>query len=165
MTVDPIPLPLDPTLEALIEFTACVGGALEDLCSYGFIHGESYVPFAPDPEDDCDEDETMCSQAWVRVSSIAPSAGPEGWGGDCASLLTFELEVGVIRCIEIPDGGEAPSAADLLIAAGQAMTDMNAIHCAAINCDAWGDIRAGSWAPMGPQGGQYGGTWTFTVSL
>lgn len=150
---------------ALIAFTGCIGNAIPDICSYGLTIGESYVPFDPDPEDDCQDDDVACSQIWVRVVGIAPAPSPEGWGGDCTLSLQISLEVGVLRCIEVPEGGEAPTAISVMLSATQAMDDMNAILCAALGCEVWESISVGSWSPTGPLGGQYGGTWTFTVEI
>jgi hypothetical protein len=64
-----------------------------------------------------------------------------------------------------PEDGEAPTASDVLVAATQAMADMQAIMCAALGCEVWDAIEVGEWSPSGPLGGQYGGIWTFTVEL
>lgn len=149
--------------EALIAFTGCVGEAVPDICSYGLTIGESYVPFDPDPEDDCDDDEVLCSQVWVRVTDVDLAHASDSFGGDCGGIFQLGLEVGVLRCIGIPEGGEAPTATDALLAATQAMSDMQAILCAAMSCEVWGAITVGTWTPSGPLGGQYGGMWTFTV--
>lgn len=156
--------PGDSLNVALVAFTGCVGSALEDICTYGLTIGEAYVPFDPDPEDDCEDDEAACSQAWVRVMNITPTTS-EGWDNDCAVAMRIDLEVGVLRCLELKEEGEAPTASEMLEAAMQAMTDMNALYCAAMACDVWDAIDSGQWSPMGPMGGQYGGTWTFTVEL
>lgn len=155
--------PADALNEALLQFTACVGESLTDVCSYGITIGDSYVPFDPDPEDDCEEGEAACSQAWVRVMGITPTATTGFDGGDCSATLSLDLEVGVLRCIETPEDGEAPAASDVLIASMQAMEDMKAIYCAAMSCEVWDSITAGEWSPTGPLGGQYGGIWVFTV--
>lgn len=150
--------------EALVAFTGCIGEALEDICSYSLTIGESYVPFAPDEDDDCDDGEEQCSQAWVRVTDVTPTSS-EGWDDDCATVLRIGLEVGVLRCIEIPEDGEAPTGLDVMAAAMQSMTDMNVIYCAAMACEVWESIESGQWSPEGPLGGQYGGMWTFTVEV
>ena len=150
--------------EALISFAGCVGESIDDICSYGLTIGETYVPFDPDPDDDCEVDDVACSQIWVRVMSVNPVSTPS-WEGDCATVMRLELEVGVLRCIEIAEDGEAPTASEVLVAATQAMSDMNAIYCAAMGCEVWNAITVGSWAPEGPMGGQHGGTWTFTVEV
>lgn len=149
---------------AIIEFTGCIGEAVEDICSYGWTIGETYVPFNPDEDDECDEDEVACSQVWVRVMQIVPRA-EESWGGDCAAVMRIDLEVGVLRCIETPAEGEAPTASDVLVAAAQSMDDMRDIYCAAMACEVWNAIEVGQWSPTGPLGGQYGGIWTFTVEI
>lgn len=150
--------------DALIEFTGCIGEGLDDLCSYGLTIGETYVPFDPDPEDGCEDDEVACSQAWVRVTSVS-SVSDGSWGGDCATVMRIGLEVGVLRCIPVPDNGEAPQASDVLVGATQAMDDMNTIHCAAMGCEVWQSITTGQWSPLGPRGGQVGGSWTFEVEV
>lgn len=158
--------PTDLVNDALVAFAGCICQALSDICSCSLTIGETYVPFRPDEDDDCPEDEEICSQAWVRVGSIQPSPGAvEGWEGNCALSLDLVLEVGVLRCIEIPEDGEAPYAEDVLTAAMQSMSDMNTILCAALGCEVWASINVGTWTPMGPLGGQYGGTWTFTATL
>jgi hypothetical protein len=148
------------------------------VCSYGLTIGESYVPFNPDEDDDtCDEEESFCSQMWVRVMDISPAPAPDGFGGDSCSVdLNIHLEVGIIRCVHVPDGGEAPTTTDVLEATMQSMHDMATIQCAAFDAhtidtetgrqkDIWGSILLGTWVPNGPLGGQYGGVWDFTVAL
>lgn len=158
---------------SLITFTSRIGAAVEDICSYGLTIGESYVPFNPDEDEECTEEEVACSQVWVRVESITPrdSGAEQGWGGDCALTLNMELEVGVLRCIETVEDGEAPTASDVLVYAIQNLEDMNAILCAAMadspegEPDIWDAIYVGQWVPTGPLGGQYGGIWSFTVEI
>ena len=152
---------------ALMEFAGCVVSALEDICTYSVTIGQAYVPFNPDDDDDCDPDEAICSQAWVRVMNVQAVDQQYSFaGGDgCSATLRIQLEVGVLRCVEIPEKGEAPTATDVLVASMQAMTDMLAIQCAAQECDSFMDIQTGQWSPSGPLGSQYGGIWTFSVDL
>lgn len=150
---------------SLVEFTGKIGEALEDLCSYGLTIGAQYVPFDPDPEDNCDADEAACSQAWVRVESVVPTSTVDGWDDDCSTVLEITLEVGILRCFGIEEDGEAPTASDVLWAAAQSMTDMKVIYDAAMSSGAWSKINSGAWSPEGPLGGQYGGTWTFVVEV
>lgn len=154
--------------DAILAFTQCVGSAPDNICSYGFTIGETYVPFLPDEDTEapCDYEDEMCSQVWVRIMNVSPAPETPTWAGDsCALSLVVTLEVGVLRCIEIPEGGEAPSALSVSAAGLQAIADMNALHCAAMGCEVWDAITTGSWDPIGPMGGQYGGMWTFTVEL
>ena len=154
---------------ALLLFTERVCGGL-DVCSYGLTMGETYVPFDPDEDDDaCDEEEAVCSQAWVRVDS-STFITSESWSNGCGGEMSLTLEVGVLRCIEIPEGGEAPTATDVTSAALQAMEDMNTIHCAAMSDEdpedeLWSEIESVQWTPSGPFGGQAGGIWTFNVTF
>lgn len=165
MSSDEVPDLAEPIHDALIAFTGCVGESVDDICSYGLTIGESYVPFDPAPGEDCDAEDVMCSQVWVRVMGANPLYQNDGFGGECGGVLQIELEVGVLRCIEIPEDGEAPNANDVLVAAMQAMSDMKAIQCAAVACEAWDSLTIGQWTPTGPLGGQYGGIWTFTVEV
>lgn len=155
-------------MDALVGFVGCVGLSIPDICSYGLTVGDHYVPFNPDEDDDCEDDEqsVACSQIWVRVDKITPTAVTENFAGsDCTSVLSIGLEVGVLRCFGIEEGGEAPSATDVMEASLQTVSDCLAIQCAALGCEVWESIVVGSWAPLGPLGGQYGGYWTFTVEL
>jgi len=177
MTETPAEVPPDKTLaieDALIAFTGAIGEALPDICSYGLTLGESYVPFDPDPEDECDQElsddeDFICNQAWVRVTSVglANQTEEEGFGGDITptTLTRLGLEVGILRCVEIPEDGEAPKASDVMVAALQSMRDMAAIQCAALETEVWAAILLGTWTPLGPLGGQYGGMWTFDVEI
>lgn len=156
---------------SLVAFTQAIGEAL-GVCSYGLTIGQDYVPFEPDDDDGCDEDEedaVSCTQAWVRVESVVPTGGVSLIdGSDCDSVLRINLEVGILRCIVVEEGGEAPKAADVLGAAITSMSDMTAIYRAAVGPEApevWDSITAGQWTPSGPLGGQYGGIWQFTVEL
>jgi hypothetical protein len=162
---------------ALIGFTGCIGGVLEDICTYSLTFGETYVPFSPDEDDDCGEDEEeWCSQAWVRVTDISvaydekgfdsgPSSEDGGCEGTCGGTFRIGLEVGILRCYEIPEKGEAPTATQTMAIAMQSMIDMSAIYQAAMNCEVWQSIDVGQWQPEGPLGGQFGGYWNFTVEL
>lgn len=169
-----------PLLNSLTQFTGCIGNALDGVCSFGLIMGDNYVPFDPDEDEDCDSDEGEgpdCTQAWVRVMDIGVKSFAPGSGFDgnpdrvFGTTKTISLEVGVLRCISLPEEGKAFSTTDMLEGAVQSIEDMDAILCAAMNCrdedgeDLWTEITVGRWAPMGPLGGQYGGTWTFTVEL
>lgn len=161
---------------ALLKFTECVGAALTGICSFGLTIGDTYVPFNPDEDDEgCDEEDVACSQVWVRVdqanlANVQSSFAPGGCGGS----LRLVLEVGVLRCFPIMEEGEAPTATDVMLAALESMDDMSKLLCAAMSCGAteedpeggvWDEIVAGDWTAIGPLGGQYGGMWSFTVTL
>ena len=164
--------PLSPAEElqtALLLFTERVCAPL-DVCAYSLTIGESYVPFNPDEDDEtCDEAEAYCAQAWVRVD-MTSFVTSESFGNQCGGQMSLSLEVGVLRCVETPEDGEAPYASDVAAAALQAMDDMYTIHCAAMeeedpDDELWTDIESVQWTPSGPSGGLVGGIWTFTVTL
>lgn len=166
MSETPAESGLDRLHDALVQFTGCVGEALTGICSYSLTIGETYVPFEPDADSDCSPDDAACSQAWVRVTSVQAVYAQDSFGGgDCGAALSIGLEVGVTRCTEIPSNGEAPAESDVLAYALQAMTDMQAVYCAAMACEVWDSINSGQWTPSGPLGGQYGGVWTFEAEL
>lgn len=184
MTDTPTETPQNRRLEdAIVAFTRCIAQAVPDICSYGWTVGEAYVPFNPDENEDCPEDIVQCEQLWVRVENVVPVTINEGgFGGDtCAVDLRVNLEVGIMRCFVIPEEGEAPTTSEVLGGALLSMSDMRAIMCAALTCkrpateweqgdaegmvDIWESIELGTWVPLGPLGGQYGGVWTFTVEL
>lgn len=160
-----------PINDALVEFTGCIGAAFDDICSYGLTIGDSYVPFDADEDNDtCEEEEedgAVCSQVWVRVMSVTPSAASmESWTGDTSAIsVSLNIEVGVLRCMEVMEEGEAPTESQVLVAALQAMDDMRAILCAALGCEVWDALNVGNWSPFGPMGGQYGGTWSFIAEI
>src|SRR5690349_7291742 len=108
--------PSDPLLVSLVAFTAAMADAVPDICSYGLTIGESYVPFDPDEDEECTEEDILCSQLWVRVTNVTPTAiNQEGFDGtQCDVDMSIGLEVGILRCIEVPEGGEAPKASDVL---------------------------------------------------
>lgn len=175
---DEVQFPADKLNEALVTFTSCIGESLDGICSYSLIIGQSYVPFMPDADEDdgeaCEDSEYGCNQAWVRVETVstAATAGNTALDGtNCDVVWRLALEVGVLRCITIEGEGEAPTSSDLLEAAMQSMDDMSALHKAAFDCKAaddqplWLSIEDGEWIPLGPLGGQYGGTWLFTVEF
>lgn len=155
----------------LVSFTGCIGEALDDLCTYGLTIGEAYVPFDPDEDEADDEacDDGGCNQMWVRVMSINPKSVDSFTGDGCSVTLAIDVEVGILRCFPIMEDGEAPTATQVLEAHMQSMTDMQAIMCAALSCDAIEEdanaINIGTWSPMGPMGGEYGGFWTFTIEV
>lgn len=161
----PTPEPGEHISTAVVAFLGCISEALPDICSIGWTIGDSYVPFDPDDGDEsCDEEDVYCSQAWVRLTDVTP-IDQESFGDDCSTVMRIGLEVGVLRCVEVPEDGEAPKATDVMVAAMQSVEDMNRIYCAAMDCEVWHAIDAGQWLPNGPMGGQYGGIWTFTVEI
>lgn len=149
--------------DAIATFVGCMGEAFPDICSHGLVAGEAYVPFNPDDDEDCGEDDVVCSQVWVRVTGINAVSEENMSGSDCAIDYEIGLEVGVYRCYDVPGDGEAPSATESMACALQALADMKTMQEAAYGCEVWSGINFGQWSPLGPMGGQFGGMWTMTA--
>lgn len=156
---------LSTTLESL---AACLCAELvdvgPDLCFCGVIIGEDTYDLSG--IGDCESG--GCGQAWVRVTSsyMASELGVQDTdGGNCNLELNVELEIGVLRCLEIPDRGEANTPAELLAAFRQQQADMLAVRRSVLCCDAVDieDVIMGVFSPIGPQGGLYGGVWTVVL--
>lgn len=162
------PVPGENIQMAFAAFVSCIADAFPDVCSVGMTIGSEYVPFRPDPDDDCEDDEDdeeFCTQVWVRFTGAAVSGSTGFDGGFCGSEMEMGVEVGIYRCFEMDEDGEAPTATQMFEAALQSIEDQATILCAANACDVWSKIVAGQWTPLGPQGYQYGGQWSFTTWL
>jgi len=157
---------LSPLQAAVIGLTGCIHDAFPDVCSFGLTIGESYVPFDPDDDDGCEDDEVACTQGWVRVTGAGITEVQDSFEkGGCGGTQEVGIEVGILRCVEVPEDGEAPKATEVMVAALQSLEDMNTIYCAAMSCEAVEDLNVGQWTPLGPLGGQYGGMWSFTMEI
>lgn len=169
MSVTPQELPIaDQINEAMAALAGCVFDGLDPVCAATIILGDTddgQDDFQPDDEDaDCDDD---CSRAWVRVNGAYPANGI-GVANDepnqsCETLIGMDLEIGIIRCVEIEKNGEAPTATNLLAASIQNIRDMVAIRKAVLCCTHFEDYQLGDWTPTGPDGGRVGGYWTLAV--
>lgn len=88
----------------------------------------------------------------------------------CASTLSFDLEVRLLRCVPVPDNAGNPPNADAIQASAQEiLTDayvMSRGLIRAVNADAFGEschsVRIGLLEPVGPDGG-FGG-WRAVVT-
>lgn len=123
--------------------------------------------------DHCDQCEN--GMAWVRLVTIARlESDLDAQGlGSCASGFTAVFEIGWMRggptvrvdgtgsVIEVPSEGEYESAAITQMADMTVM--MNAL-CGARMPTGW-KPKATGYTPFGPQGGCYGGLWSFTVPV
>jgi hypothetical protein len=154
----------NPIFTTLTELATCLCASIEALgaeepCTCGVVPGEVVAP------DMCDE--SGCGTAWVRLSASYPANGvgvPNETLRNCGSGIGYEVELGVIRCVQImEDDGSGPDAATLQAAVELQLADMKAMYMA-INCcsgsKAW---IVGSYTPIGPEGGAVGGI--LTVSM
>ena len=155
----------DSITDSMAALLGCLDLAVPDVCSFGWTVGEAYVPFDPDPDEQCADDDVMCSRVWLRVGGIATDSAGSGFGQTVQGDFSLNLEVGINRCFDIPEGGQAPTASEVLEAAAKSMDDMDRILCAVVNCQAFNDVVPLSWTPDGPLGGIYGGIWNFQVDI
>jgi hypothetical protein len=84
---------------------------------------------------------------------------------NCGKGFGFDIEVGVLRCVNIPDEGEALDPDEMLVAANQQTDDMLSMQKAIMCCDSLNnvDFTVGVYVPAGPDGGVLGGTWSLSV--
>jgi hypothetical protein len=116
---------------------------------------------------DCECDDGQ-GDAWVRLvrlepeeslSLVTPTSCPPGWQA--------VIELGVYRCVPLPEEGEALSEQDENDIALSALSDMNALVRVYGCCDALADEFRGAefWQPLGPSGGCAGGALQFRVAI
>lgn len=160
---------MDP-YSLLVDLAACLCAELTDdgefdLCFCGVMPGQQ---FAQDYLWGCDNGN--CGAAWVRLITAYPADGvgepaeePQG----CRNSLGIDIEIGVIRCIEQPADGEAPTEAMLAAAAVLQMADLMAVRKMLACCSTLQDFdyALGTYTPSGPQGAITGGRWTLSVLL
>ena len=114
---------------------------------------------------------SKCGMAWVRMSAIYPATTVgqlDESSQNCGALLGIDIEVGMMRCVEIgSDDGSPPTPASLLEDSHQqhidAMTMWRAVACCGDLTSK--DYRLGPYVPIGPDGGYMGGAWTVSVML
>lgn len=147
--------------QALIELGQCVcdeiakAGLLGDVCFCGVVGGaatESMI--GPRGE----------GMAWVRVVNVYPSttfpAITQAVNQSCSAPLVAEVEVGITTCAPQPrTSASNVSAEDWLNAVRKQMAGMAALRRAIECCLPQEDKVLGQWNPLGPAGGEIGGTW------
>ena len=139
---------------------------LPEPCFCGILSG---FEVAYDYCDGCDDG--TCGQAWVRLNQMYPSRAfpaPDVDQGKCTSPLAFEIVVGIVRCAPQPgDDGTPPNVGDQFATAqlvtADAMAMRRAIMCCA-EANHGRDYLLGTYAPVGPEGGCVGGTWSTIFS-
>jgi hypothetical protein len=159
--------------EILASIAACVCAELTpdgadgpDVCFCDVVPGQV---FAHDYVWGCEAD-GKCGAAWVRMITAYPAVGvgvPADKRPGCGFLLGVDVEIGVIRCLEAGENGNAPEAEVMNAAAMQEIDDMIAIRRAIMCCDALEDIdiSLGNYQPTGPAGMVFGGTWALSLAL
>lgn len=132
------------------------------LCFCGVVPGaQTAIEYAGDCGDSQD------GMAWVRLAQSYPATGvgiASQRVGNCGASLGFDLEVGVVRSIDVSE--EAPTEQNSLAWVERQFKDMQAAR-AAIACGVLHnkDFILGEYVPFGPEGGMVGGAWTVYVMV
>lgn len=130
-------------------------GGAPDVCFCGVLPG---AEVALDYQGDCSD---VCGMAWVRLVTTYPATvigQANEQPGNCASQTGFDVELGVVRCIDVLDAqGNPPSPAELLTSTRLQMADRDAIVRAILCCYTTKDFLLGAYTPYGPEGGMVGG--------
>lgn len=101
--------------------------------------------------------------AWVGVTGAFASKdfpNPDVSRSVCATPLAASFVMGVVRCFQVNPRGE--SGEDMLRWLDKQMADMQAMRRAILCCGVE-DVSLGTYTPIGPEGGAFGGSWTGTV--
>ncbi len=127
-------------------------------CFCGVIPGEAAVA---EYTGDCND---KCGMAWVRLASMYPAAvlgRVDETPANCSASLGFDIEIGILRCIRVPEPNDPLTAAELEEAATLQSNDALTMWRAVLCCDAINskDVMLGGYTAMGPMGGMIGGTW------
>lgn len=161
LILDPVAWPLMTELVGCM-CTELAESSSRELCFCGVLVGET-VDGSLAGYGNC-----KGGMAWVRAVNVFPSTvfpNPDLLAS-CVTLLAVQLEVGVLRPMLLPQGRKLPTQGEMAVAAQQAMSDMAALHRAISCCvrTSKSDFvyQLGEWAPIGPEGGLVGGSWTFT---
>lgn len=155
-----------PTLEAL---ATCLCAQIEEdgsppTCFCGVIPGDAAVG---DYAGDC---ASACGMAWVRLMSMYPAVNTgivSEQPGNCSATIGLEIEIGMLRCMSIPEDGEPLPPGELLevtdLQTRDAMSMWRAVVCCS-SIDPKGSILS-AYQPMGPMGGLVGGSYTVRTML
>ena len=164
-----MPLLPNSVQDKLEQIAACVCAQIEvdglpETCFCGILPG---AEVAWDYTGECDDG--VCGMAWVRLISVYPStaiAVPSEQPGNCSSLIGMDVELGILRCVSLPDDdGTPPKPADLQADAALQIADAMALRKAALCCAPEKDFMLGLYTPLGPAGGLVGGTWTISLQV
>lgn len=150
----------------LAEIATCLCAQIEEnelpgLCFCGILPGDQ-------PYDVSGIGDECGGQAWVRLVNAYPSTQvgvADITVGNCTKGLGFDLEVGIIRSIVIPEDGEAMEPEELLSGSQLQIADMLTMQQALQCCEALAneDFVLGTYLPSGPDGALLGGVWPASV--
>lgn len=130
---------------------------LDGQCQCVLLHGAGAQPALPSAGK---------GVAWVGLNSIFPSTTfpePSESASSCSAPLAASVTVGVIRCYQVKTSGESEE--DMRTYMDLQMADMAAMRRAILCCaDIEGvDVDLGTYSPIGPEGGIYGGMWSSVI--
>lgn len=110
--------------------------------------------------------------AWVRVSSVYPSAvfpAQDQSASGCLMPMAVQLEVGALYCAPVTQGrsNNPPGLSQVFDSTRTQMAAMaamlRAIECC-LGAASRKGVSLGPYTPLGPDGGVVGGSWTVTVA-
>lgn len=167
-TPDVAPVSFESSIGTLLAtVTACVCTKLRDAgrpaCDCCLVHGASVMSM-DGCSCDCDDD-TATGRVTGRVLRVipAPSAVVNPRHSCLTAMVQVTLQIGVFRCITIPEDGAEPGCDVTTAEALGFLADEQAMRAALACCadlsqipGKW-QLGAGEWEPHGPSGGCAGG--------
>lgn len=159
---------MNPIEQMLEDLATClcaqiITDGLPEPCFCGVVPGEA-VAF--DYAGSCDD---ACGMAWVRLGSAYPSVtigSPTAQPGNCSAAIGIDVEMGIVRCIEVGSAdGSPPTPEQLNDAADLQVADLLAIWRAVACCRQSKDWAIGQYTPFGPEGGLVGGVVTMAMQV
>lgn len=101
------------------------------------------------------------ARVWSRTTGLNATGAPSA--PNCPPPMQATIQVGISRCAITSE--TLPDSADLRDQAIRGYADMYAMRHAITTCKTRERYRLDSWAPIGPQGGCYGGIWTVILQI
>ena len=166
MTAPPIVLP-NRVATVLTDLSICLCAQIEidglpPTCFCGVMPG---AEVAMDYAGDCD---SVCGMAWVRLIAAYPSSSIGAASerpGNCAMGIGFDIEMGIVRCLDVGESGEPPTPESMAESALLQSADMMAMWRAVICCNGSKDWMMGQYQPYGPEGALVGGMFQIAVTV
>lgn len=131
---------------------------LTDRCTIAILHGVGDIPAVPNVGE---------AYGWVGLQNAFPYStfpNPDTSLSNCARPIAGLLSIGVLRCYSPTAEMERPETMAELLALQ--LADMAAIKAAVMCCKAGnpdGNFQLGTYTPLGPDGGTYGGRFDLYV--
>lgn len=141
--------------------TAIAEAKLPPVCALAVMPGQGV---AHDFVYSCDDKDGL---AWVQLTAQYPStnvAQPTRGVTKCGADYGIGVNIGIIRSFPIPEDGEPPEVSVFEAMALQQLREMEVIRYALVCCYPE-DVALGSYTPIGPQGGAFGGAWVANIAL